>query len=140
MKFLLTGKEDDAKLSAVVDTLEGRDAIQRDLDRFERWTCVNLCEVPEVQVLYLTEGNPKHGYRLGKEQIESSLEQKDSGILVNENLNTSLQCTLAVQKAKCILDCIKSSMVIRSGNVILHLYSFSETPPGFLHSALEPPA
>jgi len=31
----------DSKLCGVTDTREGRDAIQRDLDRLERWTCVN---------------------------------------------------------------------------------------------------
>jgi len=33
---------DDTKLCSVVDTLEGRDVIRRDLDRLESWACANI--------------------------------------------------------------------------------------------------
>ncbi|GAB0205847.1 mitochondrial enolase superfamily member 1 [Grus japonensis] len=86
----------DTKLCGVVDMLEGRDAIQRDLDRLER---------------------------LGSEWIESSPEEKDLGVLTDEKLNMSRQCVLAAQKANRVLGCIKRGVTSRSREVILPLYS-----------------
>lgn len=39
----------DIKLSCIVNTLEGRNAIQRDLDRLERWAHANLMKFKEVK-------------------------------------------------------------------------------------------
>ena len=82
---------DDTKLNEAADMLEERDAIQRDLDRLERWAQANLMKIKKAKckVLHLGWGKPKRRYRLGGERLESSPKEKDLGVLADERFNMS---------------------------------------------------
>ena len=63
---------DDTKLAGATDRTEGRNIIQRDLDRHEKWVHVNQMRFSKDKC------NPRYVCRLG-EPSESSLAEKALG-------------------------------------------------------------
>ncbi|GAB0190596.1 hypothetical protein GRJ2_001524900 [Grus japonensis] len=84
---------------------------------------IELLECVQRRVTKMVQGLKATEYRLGVEWIDSSSEENNLWMLVNEKLNMTQQCMLAAQKANCFLGCIKRSVASRLREVILHLYS-----------------
>ena len=131
---------DDIKVSGAADPLEGRDAIQRDLDRLEGWARVKLVKVNKTKrkVLRLDWGNPRYQYRLGDEGIESSPAEKDLRVQVDGKGKHELaRCPHSPERRPYPgLHQKKHGQQVEGCDSAPLLHS-AETPPGVLHPALE---
>jgi len=87
----LASLADDIKLGGAVDSLEGQEALQRDLDRLEHWTMINGMKFnkSKCQILHLGWNNTRHKYRFEEQWLTSSPAERDLGELVSSKLNTS---------------------------------------------------
>ncbi|GAB0189509.1 mitochondrial enolase superfamily member 1 [Grus japonensis] len=114
---------DDTQLRGAVDAPEGRDAVQRNLDRLERRARANRMKFnkAEREVLRASRRDPERGYRLGGEWVESSPEEKDLGVLMDEKLNR--RRALAAWRADCVRGGVRRSETGRSREVSPPLYS-----------------
>nr|XP_009671740.1 PREDICTED: protocadherin-9-like [Struthio camelus australis] len=87
--------------------LEGRAAIQRNIDRLEEWAKRNSMKFnkEKYHVLHLRSKNPLRQHRLGPDCLGSSFAENVQRELVDGKLGMSRQCTLSSEKASSLLGC-----------------------------------
>ena len=90
----------------MVNTPEGQDAIQRDLDRLEQWAQVNFVR---CKILHLDQVNPHYQYKLRDERTECSPAGRRRGVLVDGKLDVSQQCALEPRKPTVSRDASKGA-------------------------------
>ncbi|KAJ7421345.1 rna-directed dna polymerase from mobile element jockey-like [Pitangus sulphuratus] len=129
---------DDAKEFDVVDMLEGRDAIQSDLDGPGRWASVTLMRFKKAKCKVLHLGWEYHKHSLRGERIESSPGEKDFGVLVDTD-SSAWPCNVCLQprKQRCPgLHQKQLGQKVKEGDSTPLLHP-GEIPPGVLHPVLE---
>ena len=94
---------DDIKLSGAVNMLEGREAIQSDLERLEKWAHVNLMRFNKAKcrVLHLGRGNPRC-VQTGRRTHTCGEGHGGSG---GQRAGHEQQCALTARKATSALGC-----------------------------------
>lgn len=119
----------DIKLSSSLDTTEGWDVIQGDLNKMEKWAHKNFMKFNKFKciVLHLGQEYPRCEYRLGEELTEI-ISAEDLEVLVDEKLDIKQQHALTAKKGNRILNCIKRGVASRSKEEILSFYCAPWSP------------
>ncbi|RMC19110.1 hypothetical protein DUI87_03714 [Hirundo rustica rustica] len=105
IKSTISNIAEDTKLVVIVNPLEGRRPLQRDLDRLDRWAKSSDLRFNKTKCWVLCFGlyNPLQHYRLGTQWLDKDQAERDLQVLIDSGLNMSQWCALASKKAKGIL-------------------------------------
>ena len=124
-KCTLSKFADFTKLGGVTGTPKDHSAIQRDLDRWEKWADRKLMQFNKKKWKSCIWGGTTlcHQCMLWASQLENSFAEKDLGVFVDSKLTINQQCALAARKANGILGCVRKSIANGISKVILPLYS-----------------
>ena len=116
---------DDTKLYREIINISDCNILQNDLNNLAAWSeeWKMLFNVDKCSVMHLGRKNDKHVYSMDSSSNLKNIElERDLGLLVDNNIKFSSQCSIAAKNANRILGLIRRNIVYKSKEIILRLY------------------
>ena len=115
---------DDTKLFRDVSDINEVNLLRSDLKSLCKWSeeWQMLFNVEKCKVMHLGTNNPKQAYSIDDKSIAVVDEEKDLGVIIQNDLKVSKQCSKVVKTANQILGMINRTFENKSKEVMLPLY------------------
>jgi ribonuclease P/MRP protein subunit RPP40 len=116
---------DDTKLYGVVANQQDIERLKNDLKNLCNWPAdwLMLFHVDKCKVMHFGYNNSKSTYEMNWKDLEEISEERDLGVIVQQDLKWSKQCSKSVSTANRILGMIKISFCYLNKDVVLKLYT-----------------
>ncbi|KAK3875681.1 hypothetical protein Pcinc_019464 [Petrolisthes cinctipes] len=95
---------DDAKIYQRIKNADDGVDLQQDLDKLKEWSRKWLLQFNEekCKVMHIGRNNPGYEYTLGPSLLEETVEEKDLGVIITNDLKLSRQMSKAAASANSI--------------------------------------
>ena len=115
---------DDTKLFQVVATKQDIDKLQEDLINICKWSkeWLMLFNQDKCRVMHIGFNNTRAEYTMDGFKLEDTNEERDLGIIMQEDLKFNKQCAKAANTANRILGMIKRNFSNLNKEIVLPLY------------------
>jgi len=115
---------DDTKVCGIARTQEEVDNLHKDLLNLCQWSqdWLMLFNVDKCKVLHFGHGNKGARYTMNGKELDSVLEEKDLGVIIQHDLKWGRQCAKAASTGNRVLGMITRSFTFKSRDIILQLY------------------
>jgi len=115
---------DDTKVCGIARTQEEVDNLHKDILNLCQWSddWLMLFNVDKCKVIHFGHGNKGARYTMNGKELDSVLEEKDLGVIIQHDLKWGRQCAKAASTGNRVLGMITRSFTFKSRDIILQLY------------------
>ncbi len=115
---------DDAKVFSSVSSVSDHEQLQQDLVKLQGWadTWQLNFNAKKCKVMHLGRLNPKYSYKMGETELEAITQEKDLGVIIDDELKFDIHIEGQVNKANRQLGLIRRSFDNLEDDTFINLY------------------